>query len=123
MHRIQLGKTGIESSSLGFGCVSLTMHDNRRKAVALLEEALALGTDHVDLPLLHECTLAEASRDDLRAFLDEQVKKGRVRACGTATAYDALGGDAAPWPADYHVLQFDSSALTPHVRELKNVGD
>lgn len=90
-------------------------------AAASLETSLReLATDYIDLFLLHECTLSDASRDDLIAFLEQQVQLGRVRCFGPSTSYDKLGGDASLWPAAYRVLQFDSSALARNVRSLQN---
>lgn len=91
-------------------------------AAASLETTLReLGTDYLDLYLLHECQLADAASEDLIAYLREQVSKGRIRALGTATAYEKLGGDAAAWPGVYNVMQFDSSVLTRNVQKLKGV--
>lgn len=49
MGRQVLGQTGLETSRLGFGCVQLTTHRNRRKALAILEHAFAEGTTHFDV--------------------------------------------------------------------------
>jgi D-threo-aldose 1-dehydrogenase len=44
-----LGQTGIEVSHLGFGCVKLTTHPERRDAVRILEHAFAHGITHFDV--------------------------------------------------------------------------
>jgi D-threo-aldose 1-dehydrogenase len=80
-----------------------------------------LNTDHVDLLLLHECELSDANREDLIALLNEEVRRGRVRAFGTATAFAKLKGDAALWPGAYRVMQFDSNTLEPNIGRLANV--
>lgn len=218
MRRVQLAHTNIATSALGFGCVSLTMHDDRAKAIRVLETAFdsgithfdvarlygygqaegilgeflrskrdkvtvatkfgleasgavaksrrlisiarwlahrskfisklarrataqsvargkfnpvdaqasletslrELGTDHVDLFLLHECTLLDASQEDLISFLTAQVRRGTIRGFGTATAFDKLQGDAALFPAAHTVMQFDSSSLHPNIEALRN---
>jgi aryl-alcohol dehydrogenase-like predicted oxidoreductase len=67
-------QTNVETSRLGFGCVQLTAHHNHgaamvkagiftpEAAIRSLETSLReLGTDYVDIFLLHEGTLADAS--------------------------------------------------------------
>jgi D-threo-aldose 1-dehydrogenase len=49
MRRQILGHTGLETSRLGFGCVQLTTHRDRREAVAILEHAFAEGITHFDV--------------------------------------------------------------------------
>lgn len=218
MRRVQFAHTNITSSCLGFGCVSLTIHDDRSKAIRILETAFdsgithfdvarlygygqaegilgeflkskrdkvtvatkfgleasgavaksrklvniarwfahrskfisklarrataqnatrgkfnpvdaqasletslrELGTDHVDLFLLHECTLRDASQDDLIAFLTAQVQRGTIRGFGPATEFDKLQSDASLFPAAHTVMQFNSNSLQPNIELLKN---
>lgn len=49
MERIKLGRTQIETSSLGFGCVQLTAHDSIKDAVTTLECAFDSGITHFDV--------------------------------------------------------------------------
>jgi len=49
MRRYVLGQTGIEVSQLGFGCVKLTTHPERRDAVRILEDAFGHGITHFDV--------------------------------------------------------------------------
>jgi D-threo-aldose 1-dehydrogenase len=49
MRRQNLAQTGLEASRLGFGCVQLTAHRNRRDAVAILEHAFSQGITHFDI--------------------------------------------------------------------------
>ncbi|MFI5299893.1 MAG: aldo/keto reductase [Polyangiales bacterium] len=221
MQRRSWTNTQLESSALGFGCVSLTMHDDRKRAVALLEQAFdlgithfdvarlygfgqaesilgeflrgkrdrvtvatkfglgppaglarqrrlvsavrwlshrvplvaravrrlrkgsmdrgrfgvaeaaasldtslrELGTEYLDVFLLHEATLEDAARDDLRAFLDDEVRRGRVRTYGVASSFDKIGTDASRFPATCRVLQFDSSSVAPNVARLTGADD
>lgn len=91
------------------------------QAQASFETSLReLGTEYVDILLLHECTIEDACREDLIAYLEGEVKRGRVRAFGTATEFSKMGGDAARFPAAHRVMQFDSTVLTPNVLRLKN---
>ena len=49
MRRHILGQTTLEVSQLGFGCVKLTTHADRRDAVRALETAFAEGITHFDV--------------------------------------------------------------------------
>ncbi len=49
MLRRSLGKTGIETSALGFGCVQLTSCQSTKNAVSILENALSAGITHFDI--------------------------------------------------------------------------
>lgn len=49
MKRITLGKTNIETSSLGFGCVQLTAHHSIHEALNALECAYEVGITHFDV--------------------------------------------------------------------------
>jgi aryl-alcohol dehydrogenase-like predicted oxidoreductase len=77
----------------------------------------------VDLFLLHDCSPADAGREDLRRFLEEARKKGTIRAYGVATSFDKLGEDAGVYPAEFRVLQFDHAAGEDHVGRLRNAGE
>jgi D-threo-aldose 1-dehydrogenase len=44
-----LGATGVTTSQLGFGCVQLTTHRDRRDAIRILEHALDVGITHFDV--------------------------------------------------------------------------
>lgn len=66
-----------------------------------------LRTDHVDLLLLHECTLEDVRRPEVTDFLDQMVREGKARAYGVAPtpeAMRAIAGSGAPYGA---VAQFD----------------
>ncbi|MEM6412332.1 MAG: aldo/keto reductase [Pseudomonadota bacterium] len=73
----------------------------------------ALQTDYLDILLLHECTLEDAQRDDLRAWAEGLKKSGKIRCFGTA----AVGSDsndilAAP-PNHINIMQCPDSLNTP----------
>ncbi len=73
MKPVSLRHTPIVASPIGLGCVNLTMHDDPRSAVALLEEAFALGVTHFDVARLYGFGQAEGI---LGGFL--QGKRDRV---------------------------------------------
>jgi aryl-alcohol dehydrogenase-like predicted oxidoreductase len=88
-------------------------------AVRSLETSLReLGTDYVDLFLLHEATVADSNRDCLVATLLNQVKKGRIRHLGLGSAFPKLQDEASLLPADYEVLQFNDNAVDRNVSKL-----
>jgi D-threo-aldose 1-dehydrogenase len=218
MRRQILGQTGIETSQLGFGCVKLTTHRDRRDAVRILEHAFSLGithfdvaraygfgraegilgeflqgkrkrvtvatkfgiqppsglagnrwiiglakkvlgpfpgllrrakqrgstmvqanvfspnaaihsletslrelgTDYVDVLLLHEAALADAASEPLIEALSQQVTRGLVRCLGVASDFNQLGGDADLLPDAYQVVQFDDNALRGNLRTLQH---
>lgn len=94
------------------------------EASASLETSLrALGTDRVDLLLLHEGTLADAARDDLLAFLEMQRQRGTVRAFGLGSAAATIGDDATRIPQAHRVLQFENSVCTPARDTMRGAGE
>jgi len=83
-----------------------------------LETSLrALGTDYLDILLLHECTPADISYETL-GFLERFRKAGKLRAYGIATHHAAtlkiLGGS----PIDPAVVQIGSDAFNRNIRRL-----
>lgn len=80
-----------------------------------------LRTDHVDLLLLHECTLEDARRDDLLAWLDAQVARGTTRHVGVGTAVSRLEGDVSRFPARYEVFQLDHNARDRNLRIVRGL--
>ena len=82
-----------------------------------------LGTDYVDLLLLHECTSADARREDLLAWLDAQVSRGTARHTGVGTSVDRLEGDVGGFPDRYAVFQLDHNARDRHLRTVRGLGE
>ena len=82
-------------------------------AAASLDASLReLGTDHVDVLLLHECSPLDASREDLLEFLSRCLTDGRARAIGLATDHCStleILGQSGAW----NVAQVAASALDP----------
>lgn len=71
-----------------------------------------LRTDYVDLLLLHECTLEDVQRPDVRAFLDRMIREGKTRAYGVAPRAGDMLAIAASGAPYGDVAQFDA-ALRP----------
>lgn len=218
MQRITLANTGITISRIGFGCASLTSHNDRAKAISILNTALDAGvthfdtarlygmghsesilgefirdkrdrvtvttkfgmeskagaisgnrqlvgmvksvirrssllnklvrrgmkgsgpatgkfapedarqsletslrelnTSHVDFFMLHCCTLEQAQREDLIAYLESCVKAGTIRAFGPSSEFEKLKGDLRPFPAAHKLFQFESNAANRNVERL-----
>ena len=70
----------------------------------------ALGTDHVDLLLLHEATLDDAASEPLLQFLEDERRRGTVRALGIGSRFELLQGDLSRIPAAYAAVQFEHYA-------------
>jgi D-threo-aldose 1-dehydrogenase len=76
-----------------------------RSARASLERSLrALGTDYIDLILLHECHPGEVT-GDIQAFLAECVAAGTARWTGTATSISATAAIGERWTPFPNVVQ------------------
>lgn len=78
-----------------------------------------LGTDHVDVIVLHEPTKAEAMNPALARTLERLVARGKARAAGIAGAAEivAAGLDASPI---YQVAQVAQNPLEPGLAELRS---
>jgi aryl-alcohol dehydrogenase-like predicted oxidoreductase len=89
-------------------------------ARASLETSLReLGTDYVDLFLLHEPTLEAVENADVLEFLEAARREGKIRAFGIAgLASDALRIDHA-LPAFTRVLQIPSNAIERNAERIE----
>jgi D-threo-aldose 1-dehydrogenase len=88
-------------------------------AIRSLETSLReLGTDYVDIFLLHEATLADASGAQLVEALLSQVAKGKVRHLGVASDFCKLQGVADRLAAAYGILQFNDNAVDRSIGKL-----
>jgi D-threo-aldose 1-dehydrogenase len=91
-------------------------------AAASLETSLReLKTDYVDLFELHECEVKDARNDDLIAYLEGEVTRGRIRCFGIGSMAARLGDDADQFDKRYSVLQFDSYLGSQHLEMMKNI--
>jgi len=88
-------------------------------AIQSLETSLReLGTDYLDLLLLHEATLADAASEPLLEALDKQVAKGAVRHIGVASDFSKIAENAGSLPARYEVVQFNDNAWSRNLPKL-----
>jgi D-threo-aldose 1-dehydrogenase len=77
-----------------------------------------LGTDYIDLLLLHEATLADAASEALLEALEKLVAKGAVRHLGIASEFAKLQGNVAEMAGLYEVVQFNDDAQTRNLQKL-----
>jgi aryl-alcohol dehydrogenase-like predicted oxidoreductase len=88
-------------------------------AIRSLETSLReLGTDYLDLLLLHEATLANAGGEALLSALEQQVTKGTVRHIGVASDFRKIEGNDGLLPAQYEVVQFNDNAWNRNLPKL-----
>ena len=83
----------------------------------------ALGTDYVDLLLLHEADVADARAPELLEHLEGEVRAGRVRAFGVASSTTRLGRDLRAFPRNHSVFQFNNSAVEAEIESLVGCTD
>lgn len=92
-------------------------------AVASLEVSLReLGTDHVDIFLLHEATLEDAASEPLIEALRQQVARGTIRSFGIGSRFANLGAGSGEIPPAYQVAQFEDNALERNLAALAEKG-
>jgi hypothetical protein len=89
--------------------------DLRRSLERSLRE---LRTDYLDILLLHECAIGDASRDDVLGLLTDLRAAGKIRCFGIATDYPATVAILRAVPAIARVVQFASDALNRNVSGL-----
>jgi D-threo-aldose 1-dehydrogenase len=91
-------------------------------AAGSLEMSLReLGSEYVDLLLLHEAHLADASAPELLDCLEREVKAGRIRAYGVASHTSRLGWDLAKFPPGHAVFQFNNAAVEAEMTRVQGV--
>jgi D-threo-aldose 1-dehydrogenase len=90
-----------------------------QSAVQSLESSLReLGTDLIDVFLLHEATLVDAASEALIEALQRQVDRGTIRSFGIASGFHNLQKDATRVPPVYQVLQFEDNAAAQNIQTL-----
>jgi hypothetical protein len=86
------------------------------QARASLEVSLReLGSDHVDLFLLHDCGAADWERGDVLEALDELRASGRIRAFGPATDPEEVRAISSRPGRAPDVVQFEADLLAGDV--------
>ncbi|MFB6286521.1 MAG: aldo/keto reductase [Candidatus Bipolaricaulia bacterium] len=81
-----------------------------------------LGTDYVDVFLLHECRPADANDPELRSFLEQCVREGKIRHYGLATSVGACN-EILQNHSEFQVAQFANNLREPGMEELTAGGD
>jgi len=81
-----------------------------------------LGTDYVDVLLLHECRPTDARDPELRSFLDRCVREGKVRHYGLATSVKACN-EILQDHSEFRVAQFASNLREPGMEEFASSGN
>jgi aryl-alcohol dehydrogenase-like predicted oxidoreductase len=93
-------------------------------AMRSLETSLKeLGSEYVDLLLLHEADLADASGSELLDHLEREVRAGRIRAYGVASHTSRLGWNLAAFPPGHAVFQFNNAAVDAEIARLEGTAD
>jgi D-threo-aldose 1-dehydrogenase len=89
-------------------------------AVRSVETSLReLGTDYIDLLLLHEASLLDAESQPLLEALDRLKAKGAVRHVGIGSEFSKLNG-AGSFSAAYEVAQFADNACSRNLATLEH---
>jgi diketogulonate reductase-like aldo/keto reductase len=92
-------------------------------AARSLETSLrALGTDHIDIYLLHDCTVADTLSDELLVFLQQARRQGKIRYFGVGTNVCEVKQICRQRPEFASIVQFGSSVLCPQPEELQAPG-
>ena len=93
------------------------------KARASLDRSLqALRTDYVDLFLMHEPQLSDACSDSLTSFLDDEVRRGRIRAYGCGGEWPRIREIAKAAAPASKWLQFEDNPVFRHLEAVESGG-
>jgi aryl-alcohol dehydrogenase-like predicted oxidoreductase len=88
-----------------------------------LDQSLAaLKTDYVDLFLLHEPTYADAASEALHQYLEDEVRRGRIRAFGCGGDFGVIQTASTAKLPTSRWLQFEDNALRPRVEGIQASG-
>jgi D-threo-aldose 1-dehydrogenase len=90
--------------------------------VSLETSLRELGTEYVDVLLLHECRPEDLARDELLAFLRDRVREGTVRAFGVATDPESTRRIVDERGEYANVVQLPRSVLLPAPAVLPAAG-
>jgi hypothetical protein len=78
----------------------------------------ALRTDYLDMLLLHECDVHDATRPGTLSLLERLRTEGKVRAFGVATRFPETQAILAAAPERFAAAQFPSDVFSRHERSL-----
>ena len=88
-----------------------------------LEQSLkSLGTDRIDLFLLHEPTLHDAGSSEIIDFLEGEVRRGTILSYGCGGEFPNIREIAQAGLPTSRWLQFEDNVLSPHVSEIRALG-
>ena len=88
------------------------------EAQSSLETSLRmLKTDYIDLYLLHDCRVEDAS-DELLQFLQSSVQEGKIRHFGVGTSVETIDELCRFAPSFTEAVQFENSVLRPNLSLL-----
>jgi D-threo-aldose 1-dehydrogenase len=88
-----------------------------------MEQSLkSLGTDRIDLFLLHEPTLQDAGSTEILDFLKGEVRRGTILAYGCGGEFPMIREIAQAGLPTSRWLQFEDNALAPYVSEISAMG-
>jgi D-threo-aldose 1-dehydrogenase len=92
------------------------------EARSSLETSLReLGTDYVDIFLLHDYEPSDSSVDELVGFLADRVKAGVIRYFGVGTRIESVLRALQVNPELCDVVQFENSALSRNREKLQDI--
>ena len=101
--------------ALGVKGSAFTVADAQTNLETSLRE---LGTDYIDLYLLHDYVTGAHPSDELVAFLHQAVKVGKIRYFGLGTSVDSVMRALDSEPELCGVIQFQNSVLTRNLDKL-----
>jgi D-threo-aldose 1-dehydrogenase len=87
---------------------------------SLDQSLLALGTDYVDLFLLHEPMFEDASSEEIHGFLAEEKQRGRVRAFGCGGSHAVIEVIASAKLPTSQWLQFEDHVLSRRIEGIQS---
>ena len=76
----------------------------------------------MDLFLLHEPTLPDASSEEIHAFLEEEVRRGRIRSYGCGGEFSSIQAIAEAHPPTAGWLQFEDNVLSRRIESIRPTG-
>lgn len=86
---------------------------------ASLETSLRqLGTEYVDILLLHECREEDLAREELLDFLERARSAGKIRQFGLASSPSVTEAALLEYPRYTPVLQFANSLFEPNLEKM-----
>lgn len=89
---------------------------------SLDQSLVALGTDHVDLFLLHEPAFDDAASEEIQRFLADELQGGRIRAFGCGGSHGVIQSIATANLPISRWLQFEDHVLSRRIEGIQSAG-